>query len=233
MSSRDTIYDLFPGSMDNEQAEAADKKLFVEFFLHPMVDFLPTFGGEVMKENEELVESLRALGCLMRAKPKDPEVLMVSKLGRPVFKEMEFVRILKPGDRDTVVERPVEDEDKIRFDKKYRDFKEHRQEAAQGTLIDELPFLNSAQKEEYKFFNIRTVEHLAELSDGVSSKFPMSQQHKKRAQLYLDAAKEQAPRIAMADALKERDTVIAELQERLAKLEASKPEPVPPESKRR
>lgn len=223
MSSRETIYDIYPGSMNDEQAEAADKKLFVQFFLHPLVDYIPTFGGEVMKEDEERVEALKKLGCVMRPKPKDPDVLIVSKLGRPVYKEAEFVRILKPGDRDCVVERPVEEEDKYRFEKQYRAFRENRQEAAQGTLIEELPFLNSAQVEEYKFFNIRTAEHLAELSDGMASKFPMAQSHKKRAQAYLEAVKENAPRVAMQDALNERDKMIAELQERLAKLEAAGP----------
>jgi hypothetical protein len=210
--------------MDEVETEAADKKLYVEFFLHPMVDYLPTFGGEVMKDDEERVEALKTLGCGMRSKPKDPEVLIVSKLGRPVFKEVEFIRILKPGDRDTAVERPVEDEDKFRFEKKYRHWHETRTEAAQGTPLEELSFLNKAQVEEYKFFNIRTAEHLAELSDGVSQKFPLAQQHRKRAQAYLDAAKENAPRLAMADALKERDNEIAELRERLAKLEVAQPQ---------
>lgn len=220
MSSRDTLYDLYPGSMTDQQAEEADRHLGVDFFLHPMVDYIPTFGGEVMKEDEERIEALRKLGCVLRPKPKEPDVLIVSKLGRPVFKEIEFIRILTPGDRDKVIERPVEDEDKFRFQKHYEHWLKTKGSESYGTPLDKAPFLNTAQVEEYRFFNVRTVEHLASLSESVIQRFPLGHKHRELAQRFLDAAQEEAPRIAMEDALKERDSLIAEQQAALAEMQA-------------
>lgn len=219
--SRETIYDLYPGSMDDQQAADADRRLYVEFFLHPMVDYLPTHGGAVSADDVERIEELRKLGCAVRKHPKEQDVMLVSKLGRPVFKEVEFIRILKPGDRDTVVERPVEDDDKLRFEKRYEDFKKNRQDAASGTPLAELPFINSAQREEYHFFNIKTAEHLAELTDAMAQRFPMGNTHREKARRFLAAAKEQGPAIAVQDALRERDQMIQDLQARLAALETS------------
>jgi hypothetical protein len=132
--------------------------------------------------------------------------------GRPIYDETEFVTIMVPGDRDNIVIRPVNEQDRQRFPQQYAHWKNTGQQAETGTPISAAPWMNRAQVEELRHFNVRTIEQLANLSDGNAAKFAGIQLLKQKAQAYLAAAAGGAPLEKMQSELNKRDNEIATLK---------------------
>jgi len=137
---------------------------------------------------------------------------------RPIFSEFEFIQIMIPGDKHTIIVRPVSYEDKLRFGQQYTAWTaahKTNDEVLIGTPLDAWNQLSLAQIEEFRYFGVRTVEHLASLRDDVMLKMPGAIELKKRAILFLDAAKAAAPLSKMQAELEKRDVDIAALQNAL------------------
>jgi hypothetical protein len=117
-----------------------------------------------------------------------------SKLeGRPIFEELEHIEIRVPGNKSNIIMRPATDRDKNRFPEHYRKFKAREdQEAVEGTLLSEWPGVTRGQCEEMKFFNIRTVEQLANMADSNAHNVMGIQALKAKATRYLETSKESA-----------------------------------------
>lgn len=152
--------------------------------------------------------------------------------GRPIFDDMEIVEVRFAGDRNKVSVFPALeicgeaiDEDgntrKItyaeRWRKQYERFKAKAHQIADGTPVDELPFLTQAKRAELKALSIYTAEALAAL-DGQPLKNigQGGRDLKNQAQAYLDNAAGSANVVAMA-------TKINELEQLVKELQASKP----------
>lgn len=131
--------------------------------------------------------------------------------GRPIYDEVEFITIMVPGDRDNIVVRPASQQDKDRFSRAYEHWKRTGLQAESGTPLEAWPVLNKAQVQELKFFGIRTVEALANLSDGVAGKFMGIQLLKQKAAAFLAAAAGNAPLESLQNELSKRDEQIATL----------------------
>lgn len=109
--------------------------------------------------------------------------------GRAIYRDTEFIRIINPGDKTTVIDRPtrvVEDE-QLRFPKQYEMFKRGAAEQVTGTPIGLLPGISEAQVEEYKYLGLRTVEQLAVAPDSTVLRVMGMVDMKQRAQRMLDA----------------------------------------------
>ena len=87
--------------------------------------------------------------------------------GRPIYEDREFVEILIPGDRRSMAVEPVSDEHKARWPKEYEAFRAGKEAPLEGTPLADWPnsSLTRARVEELAHFNIRTVEHLAQVND--------------------------------------------------------------------
>lgn len=133
--------------------------------------------------------------------------------GRPIIDDIECVRIIVPGDRNSIVDRPADKADKMRFAKQYAMFKEGRKEDDQisGTRLTEWPFLTRGQCEEFRYLGIVTVEQLAECRDDVVARVPGLAQLKRNAALWLDKAKGAADAAKTAKVLDEQASKINEL----------------------
>ncbi len=132
--------------------------------------------------------------------------------GRAIYKEVDFIKIMVPGDKLSVVDRPVDEIDARRFADRYGKWKAGAGNVVEGTPLASLPKMTPVKVEEYKFFNIHTVEQLAEANDNVGQKFFGFQEDKRSAKAFLDLAKGNAPLEKMNSELKERDAKIEELQ---------------------
>lgn len=153
--------------------------------------------------------------------------------GRPIFEDKEFVEVRFPGDRTKVSVFPahvicgeMQDEEgdtrKItyaeRWSDQYRRFKSKQHQVAEGTPIEELPFLSQAKRSELKALNIYTAEALAALdSQPLKNLGQGGRDLKNQAQAYLNAASGTANVVAMA-------AENAELKRQLAELQADKSE---------
>lgn len=135
--------------------------------------------------------------------------------GRPIFEEKEWIRKFTPGDQTQQIEREVRPEDRHEYAEQYRQFKANEEQKVEGTYLDKVPFLTSAQVAELKAVNVRTVEELVAMPDALASKFQGFQSLKKRAADFLEAAKGAAVHEKLRAELEKRDNEIDALKKAL------------------
>jgi len=146
------------------------------------------------------------------------------EMGRPIFRDTEFVRIVAPGDKTNVVVRPARTDDKQRFARQYEAFKRGDAEQIVGTPLAQWPLMTRAQVEEFRYFGVLTVEHLASLRDDVKMKMPGALDLSKRASAWLEASNGVGNKLAESDArASEQAARITALEELVHKLTAGQP----------
>ena len=146
-----------------------------------------------------------------------PDNQRTQEEGRPIFKEVEYIDIRQPGNRDWGVVAPANQGYIDRFPLHYQKFKARQEQGfEEGTPLSQWPAITRATVEELKFFNCHTVEQLSMMSDAHTGKFPGVIMLKQKAKAYLEAAKENS----VVEALEAANRRNEELEERLAKMEA-------------
>lgn len=140
--------------------------------------------------------------------------------GRAIYEECDYISIHVPGDKSSVVERPVTEQDIQRFTERYNKWKQGQAEAVVGTPLTALPGMTPSKVEEYRYFKILTVEQLAEANDNLGQKFMSFQQDKQRAKAFLQVAANNAPIEAMNVELQKRDAEIENLKTMVEALQA-------------
>ena len=115
--------------------------------------------------------------------------------GRRIFEETEYIEIMIPGDKQTVIKRQVFPMDRQRFPQQYARFKQGLADQTIGTPLNELTFISASKVKEYEFFGIKTIEQLAGCSDGNQAGQSMMgfQGDKQKAIQFLEVAKGSAP----------------------------------------
>lgn len=147
--------------------------------------------------------------------------------GRPIFDDVECVRIIIPGDKNSVIDRPATPNDKARFSRQYGLFKQGLKEEDQtsGTRLTEWPFLTRGQCEEFKHLGIKTVEQLAEVRDDLVSRVPGLTTLKQHAKVWLGKTKNAAEAAQQAKLMTDQasridtlEQVVRDQAERIEKL---------------
>jgi hypothetical protein len=139
--------------------------------------------------------------------------------GRPIFDTYPYVRILIPGDKHSVVERKATDADKARFRRQWEAFQQGLAPVETGTPIEQWPQLTVSQVAEFKAMHIRTVEHLAGLSDGNIAKLgPGGRGLVEKAKAFIAQAKDTAEAQRLAGENEHLKSEIAALKEQVAQL---------------
>jgi len=141
--------------------------------------------------------------------------------GRPIYLDRDFVTIIVPGDKHSVVMRQARQQDIQRFPRQYEAYKQGKEEQQVGTPLSLMPWMTPGRVEEYKFFKIVTVEQLAAAADEGGKNFMGFQADKQKAKEYMDASQRGVGAQEMEDQLSERDKEIAELKEQMAALMAA------------
>lgn len=136
-----------------------------------------------------------------------------TEAGRPIYKDREYVEIRTPGQQNNVIQRPVSDMDRQRFNAAYRQFKAGELEQTIGTPLVEMAWITRSQVEELSHLRIRTVEHLATLDDAVCSRFAGLYKLKQRAQQVLAESEKNAPFIKMQEANEDLQNKVATLED--------------------
>jgi len=136
--------------------------------------------------------------------------------GRPICKDQDMITIRAPGSRDSIVA-PVKYY-MDRFGEKYRAWKSTQMQAADGTPLENYPFLFTKPSliAELKYRNIFTVEQLASLSDTAKQTIMGGHELCKRALDWL----EQTSAVAMDVEKEEMRRKMAAMEEQLAALVA-------------
>jgi hypothetical protein len=86
--------------------------------------------------------------------------------GRPIYKDVEYIQIIIPGDRESVVFQPATADHKRRFPVAYARFKAQEAVAIVGTPIEAWPAITRALALTLKAAGIPTVDAMAEVGDG-------------------------------------------------------------------
>lgn len=141
--------------------------------------------------------------------------------GRPVYIERDFVGITNPGSRDEVVRRA---EDKAKEDEfiawAYKKWKATQEQVVDGTPIETVPFLNKAQVLELKALAIHTLENLALAPDTAMQRMMGLRDLKKKAEAYMEAAKDSAVVTRMQSELDKRDRTIEMMKKQMEDMNA-------------
>ncbi len=132
--------------------------------------------------------------------------------GRPIFKDIPFIRIMFAGDKTKVVDRPVNEDDKMRFRKQWEGFQREEAVELSGTPLSEWTLLSKSEVAEFRAMNIFTVEALASIPDS-SLSWLGARTRRDQAVAFLE---KHGAEIA------KRDATIASLEKRLAALESIK-----------
>ena len=127
------------------------------------------------------------------------------------FKDVEYIQIMVPGDRDNVISRPAGDGDKRRFAQQYEDWKrtDSTEQIVIGTPLEMWGRLSLSQIEEFRYIGVRSVEQLAELNDSAMLKMPGASELKRKAQTFVQAQHDEAPMRKMQAELESRDAELA------------------------
>lgn len=164
--------------------------------------------------------------------------LKSEKQGRDIFEDVPYIKIMIPGDKDNIVERPVRDSDKQRFPKQWAAFQNSETQTQEGTPLTEWAGISRSIVEELKFFGVRTVEALAHMPDSQGQNFMGFNTLKQKAKAYLEDSKLMVPIANLNSENAELKQQLAELQAQMAALSAanaggSDPEVSPPAPRRR
>lgn len=139
--------------------------------------------------------------------------------GREIFREEERVKIHMPGNQFTKPVFKVSSEHVERWPDQYKAFKEGREISLEGTPIEMWPILNKAQVAELKYLGIRTVEHLAELSDNTVQRIGMGgYKLRELAKAFLDDAAMMAQATALSRENEQLRNEVATLKSQVEQL---------------
>jgi len=140
--------------------------------------------------------------------------------GRPIFKEMDFITIMTPGDQLNIIDTIAEDRHKRRFPLHWADYqnKTGNHEGFTGTPLSEWPLLTMGQAEELKGIKFYTVEAVANCGDQQLQRIGMiagmsPYAFRDKAKAFLSVANQTAD-------ISKREEEVAQLREENAKIKA-------------
>src|SRR5690606_5361567 len=93
-----------------------------------------------------------------------------AKAGHDVYKDVEFVRIAVPGDKNSLFFQPSDETHRRRFPKAYEAFKAREHEVREGMPVEHWAPISRSVALNLKVMHIHTVEALAEVHDGLIDK---------------------------------------------------------------
>src|SRR5262245_15268889 len=126
--------------------------------------------------------------------------------GRMVFREVEYIQVMVPGDTGNIIVRPAGEGDKRRFVKQYTAWKRVNKEGQfVGTPLDHWGRLTLSQVEEFRYLGVRSVEQLAVLNDAAMIKMPGAAELKRKAGAFLEAQKADEPMRHLQAEIEKRD----------------------------
>lgn len=121
-------------------------------------------------------------------KPRRVERLDADGVGTGEYVFPEKVHIVKiPGDPKLRIDRPVTRKDKEQYPKEWAEWVKTKESKILGIPIDDAPFLSDAQKEEFKYGKILTIEQLAALSDSAIQRIMGGSDLRHKARLHLNS----------------------------------------------
>ena len=151
--------------------------------------------------------------------------------GRPMFREVDYIKIMVPGDSLSEIDRPVLESDKTRFPTPWANYlnRINLDGKFEGTPLSEWPLISRSQAEQLRALRFYTVEAIASASDQQIMNIGMAAgmspyTFRDKAKHFIDSAKTSADfdkRQEELDQLRaENDRIKAETDAKMAELRA-------------
>lgn len=189
--------------MNPNQVDVMDPNSYMDFADHPEDPYAKT--GKIRVEF-----------CMEAVQSETKS----AKEGRPIYDEVEFIKISYPGNKNSVVYREVYPIDKQRFRSLYEAWKRGQEIAETGTPLEAWPYLSKSQIAELKHFNCRTVEDLAGMADTAVQRFMGLYKIRKAAQDFLAAAESTKHVTQIREEAEANAAQVRDLQAQLAEIKA-------------
>jgi hypothetical protein len=136
--------------------------------------------------------------------------------GRPVFDELDYIRVLIPGDKFTTIERKATEKDKATYPQSWEKYQRKEGEKAGGligTPLEEWHLIPVSRRAELHHMNIFTVDALASVSDGNLHNLGMDgRKLRDKARAFIKSAKDSALPAKMVEELAAKDERIGQLE---------------------
>ncbi len=159
-----------------------------------------------------------------------PNPIKAKETGRPYNEDKVFVRIQQPGERFTVIDRPVTSDDTRRWPMQWAQFRQNQEQTVSGTPIDLLFPTQPSIAANLRANGVQTVEQCAELSGSAIDSVGMgAQQWSNEAKSYLEAAQKGVHYTHMKQELDKRDGDIRVLTQQVEQLKAQLNQLIPRE----
>lgn len=145
--------------------------------------------------------------------------------GRPIFDDMDMVKIYVPGDPTTVIDTPARDEHKARFPRHWAHYQNiHTSGPEAGTQLSAWSILSKSQVEELRALKFFTVESVATASDAQLQRIGMiagmsPHAFRDRANRYLKAAADDSVYNQQAEETKRLAEQNAALMQQMAEMQ--------------
>jgi hypothetical protein len=147
-----------------------------------------------------------------------PDPLATEREGRPIFRDIEIVELISPGNPLNIPVEIVTDEHRQQWPEQYRAFRAGHEISADGTPLEQWPILRKAQVAELKALNIMTVEHVRDMSDHACQRGMGFIRLRALAKAYLEDAAEGALLSQVTADGERKDARIAELEHKVDEL---------------
>jgi len=145
-----------------------------------------------------------------------------AKAGRPIHVEKDYITIVAPGDKCTAIDRAWGwPNDERRFGHLYKAWLEKNREGDGriGTPLAAWPLIGKAMIADLAYFNVRTVEDLANLSDVNAQSVGPIMEWRQKARDFMAAAEKGAVSSQLRKEVEDQKARNATLEESLKKMQ--------------
>lgn len=140
-----------------------------------------------------------------------PDAKATAEAGRPKFKNVTFIRILIPHDRQTKIDRPCSEQDKSDFPEAWKNYElRHRSTPDGETPLAMWPQLTPAQVFELRAIGVHSVDALAGMPDEFLVKHAVDPMWRELAREYLAPPDETTKKLRAQVGTLRRDLELAQ-----------------------
>lgn len=147
--------------------------------------------------------------------------------GRPIFKDVDFVRIMIPGDNLTEIDTYAQESHKQRFPRQWLQYQASQDSNSEihGTPVEQWPLISQSQAQELRAIKFLTVESIANASDLQLQRIGMiagmsPHAFRDKAKSFLNLATESAEASKRAEEINQLKQELAQKEMENAKIKA-------------
>lgn len=175
------------------------------------------YALEVQRANGAIKKRYHGATVKFQEEVYQDELATTAANGVPKFKSRDMISIRYPGQDETV--KRVEEQDKLEYGEQWAAFQSGKEQPLEGTALEQWPLIPRNIVEELRYYSIRTVEQLRDLTDDAKRKLgPLVSWHKKAVEWDKAANGKQAELVALREQLQRQTERADRLEDKIHQL---------------